>query len=85
MKLEKPIQSIIFPGETATSTYLIEGDDINKLTQEGSFVKVQIEYQNILTEKTHHTSRTFNIRFTYEPTGARVKEAINVPEKDTWD
>lgn len=86
LEVEKPSQSIIFPGDKAKSTYLVNGrEDVSNLTHEGSRVKVKISYQNKLTGQLHTTRRTFRIAFASAAPSFDVAQAIVVPEEDYWD
>lgn len=77
----KPIQSIIFPGETAESTYLVEKEeDVNSLY--GSQIKVEVNYQYKYIE--YFTKRTFNIDRGLTENLLNWYRSIPIPEKDDY-
>jgi len=86
LELEKANQSIIFPAERAKSTYLVKSsEDVNKLTHQGSRVKVTANYNNKLSKQGHTTQRTFRIVFASAAPSFNVAQTITVPEEDYWD
>ena len=85
LELEKPIQSIIFPAETAKTTYLIKSSDRDSLTHMRSRVNVIVNYQNKLANQRHTTKRTFRMRYASGDTAINEAQAIVIPEEDHWD
>jgi hypothetical protein len=85
LELEKPIQSIIFPAETAKTTYLIKSSDRDRLTHIRSRVNVIVNYQNKLTKQQHTTKRMFRMRYASGDTAINEAQAIVIPEEDHWD
>lgn len=86
LELEKTNQLIIFPAETAKSTYLVNSsEDVNRLTHQGSRVKVTANYKNKLTKQGHTTQRTFRIAFASAAPSFNVSQTIVVPKEDYWD
>ena len=85
LELEKPIQSIIFPSETAKTTYVIKSSDKDRLLHIRSRVNVIVNYQNKLTKQRHTTKRTFHMRYASGDTAINESQPIVVPEEDYWD
>ena len=86
LELEKASQSIIFPADSGESTYLVRSrDNVDKLTHEGSRVKVTVNYQNKLAGQRHTTRRAFCIVFASATPSTDASQAVVIPEEDYWD
>jgi len=86
LRSEKTSQSIIFPADKAEPTYLVIGSEsVDKLTHEGSRVKVTVDYQNKFTGQSHTVRRTFRIIFASASPSIAAAQAVAVPEEDYWD
>jgi hypothetical protein len=86
LDLEKVNPPIVFPSGEIKTTYLVKGtENVDKLTVQGSRVKVTAEYKNKLTEQSHTTRRTYRVAFASAAPSFNVAEAIVTPEEDYWD
>jgi hypothetical protein len=86
LELEKTSPSIIFPSSEAKITYLVRGNDnVDKLTFEGSRVKVIVGYKDKLTKQNHTTQRIFRITFASAASSFNTAQAIVIPEEDYWE
>ncbi len=80
---DSEIPSIWFPGEGMSSLKFREAETDKFMLDVGDDLKLKIEisYQNKLTQKTHKTSRSYLVKCT--PTAH--EEPNPIPEEDDWD